>query len=492
MKFYWGDKKLLDYSALAYLYISIFIFFLTWIQLVIAIPLVCLSLVGIIVSVRGQQKSDVKLNISFGIFCFVSLVLIVIWCCLSGIGGYALQPSDWIKHNLILNDLIDMPWPVRYQYGDESGVLCYYIAEYLLPAAIGKIWGFDAASTGLLIWVVLGLFLTVLLLYSQYGNNKAWILPVIVFCVFSFATLLGPISGIYRGWFPDDVSDGFMWLSNTVRIQYSSNITMLRWVFPQFVPTAVAVALLFRYRNQYEIWGLCVAPLALYSTFAFVGMAGLLVLLFVFDCIKNCQIIQQCKRLVSIGNIAACLDIILQTVYIGGNVLQEKPETSLMGFSVIDYSDHIWVLIAFEIAWMLWTLLLIKKELHNGILWVASISLFLFPFFTMGEWNDFCMRASIPALLCLCFLVTKNLVQCISVEKYKDVFFAGVLVSALLLGGIGNYHELYAGYTGADHSQRNYCVMGNGSSIEWFLSRDVLKYQYIDWSDSDLNTRILR
>lgn len=162
------------------------------------------------------------------------------------------------------------------------------------------------------------------------------------------------------------------------------------------------------------------------------------------------------------------------------------------GCSMIDYSDHIWVLIAFEIAWMLWILLLIKKELHNGILWVASISLFLFPFFTMGEWNDFCMRASIPALLCLCFLVTKNLVQCISVEKYKDGFFAGVLVGALLLGGIGNYHELYAGYTGADHSQRNYCVMGNGSSIEWFLSRDVLKYQYIDWSDSDLNTIILR
>lgn len=439
----------------------------------------------------GQRKTGFML--SFGLFfcSFISLVLIVVWCCLSGLGGYVLQPGDWYKHNLILNDLINMSWPVRYECGDERGVLCYYIAEYLIPAAIGKVWGFDAAAITLLIWVVIGLFLTVFLLYNQYGNNMAWTLPIIVFCLFSFATLLGPLSGIYKGWFPEDASDGFMWLSNTIRIQYSSNITLLRWVFPQFVPTAVTLTLLFRYRNQYEMWGMCIAPLILYSTFAFVGMVELLLLLFAADCIKNRQVRTQFRRFISMGNVVTVLDIVLFAVYIGGNVLQEKPETAQMGFTLIDYSERIWVLIVFEIAWMFWMVLLMKNESHNGVLWVASISLFLFPFFTMGMYNDFCMRASIPALLCLCFLVTKNLIQSIFVKENRDRFYAGVLIVCLLLGGSGNYHELYTGYIGADHSQKNYSVI-NYNSIYWYLSSDVLKYQYIDWSDSDLNTVILQ
>lgn len=439
----------------------------------------------------GQQKSGYKVSLGLFFYSFISLVLIVVWCCLSGFGGYVLQPKDWEKHNLILNDLINMSWPVCYECGDGRGVLCYYIAEYLIPAATGKVWGFDAAAMALLIWVVIGLFITVFLLYNQYGNRKAWTLLIIVFSLFSFATLLGPISGIYREWFPEDASDGFMWLSNTIRIQYSSNITLLRWVFPQFVPTAVTLALLFRYRNQYEIWMLCIAPLILYSTFAFVGMVELLLLIFVIDCIKNRQIRAQFGQAISICNVVAVLDIVVFVIYIGGNVLQEKPVTAQMGFMSIDYSEHIWVLIAFEAAWILWMALLAKNELRNGILWAASISLFLFPFFSMGMYNDFCMRASIPALLCLCFLVTKNLIQSISIRENRDGFYAGVLVVCLLLSGSGNYHELYTGYIGADHSQKNYRII-DYDSIYWYLSSDVLKYQYIDWSDSDLNTVILQ
>lgn len=46
-------KNILDYSALIYLYVPIFLFLLTWIQLVIAIPLICLTVVGMVISVRG-------------------------------------------------------------------------------------------------------------------------------------------------------------------------------------------------------------------------------------------------------------------------------------------------------------------------------------------------------------------------------------------------------------------------------------------------------
>ena len=57
---------------------------------------------------------------------------------LSGIGGFARQSVDYVKHDEILGTLINMDWPCK--LGSHKYLyLIYYIAYYLPAACIGKI-----------------------------------------------------------------------------------------------------------------------------------------------------------------------------------------------------------------------------------------------------------------------------------------------------------------------------------------------------------------
>lgn len=467
----------LNLIILLYLYIPILVFLFGWIKWYIAIGATIMFLMALNELRKENQVTYIKIHTYKGVIALLlSMLFLMIWCIFSGQGAYVSQAGDWGKHNVLLEDLIHYEWPVRYDLKD-GGIMDYYIAGYLLPALIGKIYGgVNTAEFILLIWVCAGLLLTCISIYVYLGCKSEWKLLLICGVLVTFSTFIVPLSGLYRILCPEDVGDGYHWLSSSIRIQYSSNIILLRWVFPQFVPTIVAVIGLLLNRNQIGSWGIFCAPIVLYSTFCFVGIVALVLEFIVVDWFLAIDKKRFASKLLGWGNLYSVVVALVLCIYILGNVLQPKPDSVAMKFSLIDYSGHEVLWIVFQMSWILWCLILIKKESKNHLLYCSGIILFLLPFGSLGIWNDFVMRCSIPALFVLCILVTKNVVD---IENER--FYKNLLIGCLVLNVFGGGNELMLALKSSGMQEDN---RWKYASSEEFLLGEY-GWQYVNWDEKN-------
>ncbi len=452
---------------------------------------------------KGKEQTVVEKEKQFlfpaGIVLFV---IIILWCAACGLGGFVIQSSDWHKHNAILYDLVHDRWPVRYAWMGRDGVLCYYLAYYLVPAAIGKLLGTDAAELSMLVISAAGVWIACKLISSQilaekdasFGKWKRAFLPFLVFgCVILFNTFLTPLSGIYRTIRPEDVGDGEQWLSVSIPLQYRPQLSALRWVPNQFVPTLITVALLFREEKRTEKWGLIIAPLIMYSTFAFVGTVMIAVVYMLSEMTGLVQRGEKpwgvLRRTISPGNAVAALLVLLFGTYLAGNVLQYRPQGAGHSFHLIDYTGHKAVFVLFQLAWLFWLMLLWHKEKRNRFLLSASVLLLILPFFTYGKWNDLCMDTAIPAMIVFSIVVVR-----VMIDSMSDRFYLLLLVLCLLFCSIGAFQR----------DIRNYCIEGgvavppgnhraDASSLsEFFLWAPEYPYQYICWEPDGVLGLVIR
>lgn len=407
-----------------------YIFLFTWVKLTISLPLVCLLTATLYHASQSQTKNSKIIcpkyskKVMLKVFIF-PILLLLFWGVLSGLGGYTFQSGDWSKHNILLKSLIEQEWPVTIQYQGKKGILTYYIGQYLLPASLGKLFGFMFAQNIILVWSVIGLFLTVLNISRlSWGGYSAYSLTIIILGIIFFSTFIGPFTALYRLFNPKDAGDAIYWMSQSVWIQYSSNITNLKWVFPQFVPTALQISLLLKHRENYSLWGIICIPALLNSAFCFFGMSIILVLVLIADFYtdKNKKLMQQ---LFDFKNLVSMILLIILGSYIFAIILQDKPAEFKMGLSLIDYRNKVLLLLFFELSWLLWLLPLCKRK--NSMLIASSIYLLILPFFSLGMFNDLCMRSSIPALCIICFNI---LLRIFSTKKYKLLLAFCLLISS--------------------------------------------------------------
>lgn len=477
-----------DCCALLYLYIPIIVFSLTWLNLLVGIPVAIICSYFVWTSAVQSVLFKVKWRRIWPYFV-VTVGVIICWALLSGLGGFFAQSYDWQKHNLLLKGFIDKPWPVHYVYHGKSGVVSYYIAEYLLPGLVGKIAGFNAAQFFLLCWMVLGLILLVISIYKWVGVQKGWILLLIIFSLILFTPFIYPLNGIYASWQPADtkiMGDIGEWYSKGLKLQYSSNISLLRFVFPQFVPVALSVSLWLQKRKQYQMWGILLAPIVLYSTFTFLGLAAAMVLLAMWDLLKDKRTFHW-QRVLSVSNLLAIVVMIVLLLYIACNILQPKPASDSMHLALIDVWHHKLGFITFQASWIIWALLLLKGERCNPLLYVASVMLFILPFFEFGAANDLVMRVSVPALMIINFLVIKD----IALNWRQDLYYAAVLVGGLIIAGAGPLWQLRN--TAAHHTIHHQTYNMPYQTIdEFFHVEKQTVYQYVDWSQSGLRHVLIR
>ncbi len=129
------------------------------------------------------------------------------------------QQGDWLKHNVVLADLIRQQWPVLYL---PERALVYYLAYYLAPALVGKIGGWHLAyvALGIETWALYFLAaLWVLKLLGRHGR-----IGLVVFCFFSGLDVVGNWYA-FHSWTHDP------WWS---RLQYSSPALLVMFV-PQHI-----------------------------------------------------------------------------------------------------------------------------------------------------------------------------------------------------------------------------------------------------------------
>lgn len=165
-----------------YLFLPLVIFVGGWLQPWLALPLIACILGSVGTMCAGCGKGfGTRPNTREIRSALAIAALAAGFAILTGTGGWVPQSIDYLKHNLLLGDLIERPWPVRYAGEHGERFLCYGLGYYMIPAAIAKLCGAGCVGFAGWIWATLGLLLFFHGVGRGFpGNPKLGILAVLL------------------------------------------------------------------------------------------------------------------------------------------------------------------------------------------------------------------------------------------------------------------------------------------------------------------------
>ena len=389
-------------AALLYLLLPAVLFAFGWLRpAALLLTLAVLALFGYTLgqSLSGRGQA-VQLSIWYIAVCLAALLF---WMCLSGIGGIGHQNLDYYVRNPILNDLTSFSWPLRYDLSQQSAAvqaICgsdtvgfvYYFFFWLPAAALGKVFG--SAQLWLFLWCFVGLCL-VWLEVHLFLQKQSLCIP---------AVLIG-FSGL--DFIPFFLQEGLVktahmeWWAGHL-FQYSSNTTLLYWVFNQAIPLWLIVSLLLNLGAANGSVALCSLAF-LYSPFATFGMIPLALWAIRQNGLGN-----------TLRTAANWFTPLLMLGVFGSFYLSNSGSLGANGF--IFFCNGLSALkwyVPFVVLEAGVYIFCLRKELlrYDDYLLVASLELIVIPLYKLTDANDFCMRASIPALFILCISVIRYLLQ---------------------------------------------------------------------------------
>ena len=405
--------KSLKITALITLSAPTLIFLFTFLRWYIGIPFCGCLLTAMLLYVKKQRQikssstifgeRDDHFTVSLpSLICCIMVA--VLWAYLSGIGGRFTQSNDFHGRNAIFHDLINYSWPVYFENG--QGALTYYIGFWLVPALAGKLFGvffgpiyaWKFANLFLLlqtVWYLLLIFLLMLSLLNRRSHVFLFLLLAVL-----FSGMDGLMSFLKNDW----STHLEYWASDW---QYSSLTTCLFWVFNQTLPAWLATLLLMNSITEFGSYGLFGASLVLTSPFPLVGFflicAGSFIAQFISRK-ESGQRLGMIKDTLNSCNILAVFAVIPIFFYL-------KASNAMSGSSLhIDLFSHKYTfpqlilahLLFALIEWGLYAVLMFTRFKKDPVFLTVCFSLIAFPWFRSGGYfNDFPMRASIPALFAL-------------------------------------------------------------------------------------------
>lgn len=391
------NEKILVLIALMYMVIPAIIFIIGWLRIEIAIFSSIAILFGIIWYLKNYRCENQYFDIP--VIALITIVLITIaWVILSGIGGYLPQKADWHWRNAILRDLINYSWPVVYPKTNMG--LAYYFTYFLVPALVGKQFGWDAANISLVVWTVFGIVLCVLFLckYLKIERFNQIIGIMIIFIVWrEFDDIRIAIANYF------DASWCYEYTNNNALLQWVTNQTIVPWL-------ATLMFLNNRQISNYAFLGLCVFAM---SPLPFVGFFILLVGDALVQLVKSQTKLQVIiKEFFSIQNIIALITFfpIFSLFYMTNSAATGGAGKGGVGLYMDrGYKGWIALLLFWCFNAVCFSAMIYKDYKKDHLFWITTISLMFIPVIRVGDGRDFCMRASIPGLLVIMAYVIKYL-----------------------------------------------------------------------------------
>lgn len=443
---------------------------------------------------HGQCDEADAIHIRWSTLVVVCLLLAIL-AYLVGWGGFTPQAGDWNKHNALMHDLIDCPWPVTFSNGDETSMLTYYVGQYLLPALFGKASGsFEVSVIVELIWNYIGLVLVyigiVRVLHVSSSGRQFICLGVLVF----FGGLIPAGRALINATMPELLPTiaAYHWFSysGTMVLQYSPNIVLLRWVFNQTIVPWLVLLLFFEMKNDIRYYVPIALPMALYGILPFLGTILLMSAFAVFRLVTTKPHLEIVKSIFSPENLVCALSLgAVFLLYYAGNIFSVKPAS--IGISFITYSKHwpvyfIFVLFTFGI----YSALIAHRFYRDPLFWICNVALLLIPLFHMGIYNDFVMRTSIPFLFLLMLMVCDYLVNC-DLERTSSRIIAATLTICLLIASVTPIQELSDNeandsLTDLTQSTDGFISLGYSANRSLEQKTTDLKYNYFSY-DIDSN-----
>jgi hypothetical protein len=395
-------------------------------------------------------------------------IILALWVAYSGMGGYFYQTNDNQIRNAILRDLIDYSWPVKYP--ETGNTLVYYFAFWIVPALVGKLFGWTAANFALYLWGLFGILLIYLHIVKYVATaNKVWhyIILAIFLVGWSGENLLGLVVSNWLGICDNPIfirtTFGFEgWLDFTrngypIDYLYRSNVDALCQVYNQaIVPWLVTMIVLDKPKTRnFAFLGLCALC---YGPIPFIGMLPIFICLFIDEMlieIKKRNFKFVFKEIFSVPNVMACITIfpimcfffsmniafsgtsnvsIIETsVSTSTEVAEELVIDNLEDNSYVEDSVHYikWyvpleaydlqrvlsLLLFYALEFGIYAVFIWKKYKKNRLFRWVLVTLAIIPFFQVGEARDLCMNASLPGLFILMVYAAKYII-----EEYRQNF----------------------------------------------------------------------
>lgn len=424
-----------------YLALPLFIFLLTWLDAPIALLACLLFLLGFYrLGIPDFYNKSALMTKSIIV---PAGIIAILWCFFAGVGYFYYQSFDYHFRNAVFRDLINYEWPVMYDKAHTPMV--YYMGFWLLPALITKLFSFFLFSDEalfilgnilLFIYAVIGVFLIFMHLAVAFSikNAKQILSAVFLFIFFSGLDIIGYL------FFQMDVQPFAYHLDWWAAfIQYSSLTTSMFWVFNQFIPTALVVLTIYN-GHSIKTFGY-LFPLVLFlAPYPAIGVALLMFIYTLQQFLKAAD-----KKEFIYAEVLSVSNIIGMFWLLPIVILYFITNTGGMNrfyffFKFID----VWHLLLFMLLeFLLFAFILFKSFKNNILFMTAIISLFIFPLFSLDQQNNFCMRASQPALIMLCLFVIRFLFE--SYRENKNKLRREVLLILLLLGSATPLMEFYRG-----------------------------------------------
>ena len=175
--------------AIIYLAIPIFLALFTF----FSFPFVILSAAALICLIFCLQKSyyreacnsDIRLNLTTIVHYWPLLLVSFTIAYLSL--AYPINEWDWEKHFAVFDALIKETWPPVIEVKNQIWFLRYYVAWYIVPALVSKIFGSQLLTFAMIFWSVTGLFIALVLAFHNIRKIQYLFIGVLVFFLFFWA-----------------------------------------------------------------------------------------------------------------------------------------------------------------------------------------------------------------------------------------------------------------------------------------------------------------
>lgn len=311
-----------------------------------------------------------------------------------------------------MRDLVERSWPVTYsttiyppalQFTTNNLLLVYYFGYWLPAAAVGKLFGLTAANIALLIWTFFGLVL-IYTLACRYLEKYSYV-AVLLLIIWSGLDIVGTLYAIVAT--TKSVELNFLthlerWANYfNVYAQFSSNTTLLYWVFNQTIPIWLCVLLYINNKNTDHIFliiclSLFLAPLGTLGFLPFVAIR-------LIQRLYKGELSAFIEDYLTIPNTIGASAVLLVTgLFFSMN--RAGSMKSIVWFDMIPYLAFLLL----EVGILGGLLYFYKRD--NTILICLAVLAFI-PFIKLGRFYDFAMRASIAYLFLLCLLTIKFLLD---------------------------------------------------------------------------------
>ena len=382
---------------------------------------------------------------------FTLLLLVFVWCIMAGQGGFVAQTWDWNGRNATLRDMVMHDWPVTYREG--SLALAYYIGHWVPSALAGRavlaVGGsadaaWQTANAALLAWTCAGILIVLSMLIVVLRGDRPWkqLLVLLLLVFFSQTKGLGEavmvfIQHVLGGITGKDYDTHWGWWT----FQFSHNSELLYWVFNQTVVPWLGILLVASERS-FSRFVFIVALCLVCGPIPDVGIAFFATAAGVAVCRRRMKrdgvlsgLTETARSVLTFENMIGLLVVIpLVYAYLSTNSRGGTFAPAWLG------REYFWKRYLLFVCCEAGLLLAVAWRARNVWWWSALAWICVCPLVKLGNNNDFCMRASIPAFAVLMVLAA----QAVADGNRLRRWFAVVLLAFGSLYPLRMMHEYMA------------------------------------------------